>query len=67
MQVETLLEIWRDYREETDLEIAQPARLPEPPEVRERLVQEIKFFTNNIKEKAASQGMYVFLILVFEV
>ncbi|XP_041359160.1 coiled-coil domain-containing protein 24-like [Gigantopelta aegis] len=56
-EVDTLLEIWRDYREETDLEIAQPTRLPEPPELRERLVQEISFFTTSIKEKAKNQGI----------
>lgn len=55
-QIDTLLEIWRDYRYETD--DMQPAKiLPEPPGLRGRLIQEIQFFVDNVKEKAQNQGM----------
>ena len=57
-----LLEIWRDYREETD-EISQTqTSLPEPPEVRERLKQEIRFFAQSIREK--KNGRFVALSCV---
>lgn len=55
-EIDTLLEIWRDYRYETDE--MQPAKiLPEPPGLRDRLVQEIQFFVDNVKEKAKNSGM----------
>lgn len=55
-EVDTLLEIWRDYRDETSR--TQPAsRLPEPPGLRDRLVQEIQFFVGSLKEKARHQGV----------
>ncbi|XP_052090527.1 uncharacterized protein LOC127727125 [Mytilus californianus] len=55
-EIDTLLEIWRDYRYETD--DMQPAKiLPEPPGLRGRLIQEIQFFVDNVKEKAQNQGM----------
>ena len=31
-------------------------RLPEPPGIRDRLIQEIKFFIENVKEKAKDIG-----------
>eukprot|EP00056_Hartaetosiga_gracilis_P012466 m.199034 g.199034 ORF g.199034 m.199034 type:complete len:474 (+) comp13693_c1_seq3:43-1464(+) len=63
MELNALLEIWRDYREETqrkELEHQQQQRqtslrkklLPEPPNVRERLQQEIKFFAACLKKQS---------------
>ncbi|XP_074641999.1 coiled-coil domain-containing protein 24-like [Tubulanus polymorphus] len=52
-EVETLLEIWRDFRDEMQRDFASQ-RLPEPPVIRERLCQEIKFFIENIREKASN-------------
>jgi len=53
-----LLEIWRDYREETTS--AKPVKkLAEPPGLRDRLVQEIQFFVGSVKEKAKHEGVYV--------
>ncbi|XP_060596231.1 uncharacterized protein LOC132750299 [Ruditapes philippinarum] len=55
-EIETLLEIWRDYREET--EQSKPVcKLPEPPGLRDRLIQEIQFFVDSVKEKAKYQGV----------
>ncbi|XP_053395659.1 uncharacterized protein LOC123525787 [Mercenaria mercenaria] len=55
-EIDTLLEIWRDYREET--EHAKPmSKLPEPPGLRDRLIQEIQFFVDSVKEKAKYQGV----------
>lgn len=56
IQIETLLEIWRDYREET-LHVKPMSKLPEPPGLRDRLVQEIQFFVDSVKEKAKNQGV----------
>ena len=52
-----LLEIWREYREET-MEQAQnrPQSLPEPPAARERLKQEICFFVETLRERAEREG-----------
>ena len=56
LQIDTLLEIWRDYRYETD--DMQPGKiLPEPPGQRDRLIHEIQFFVENAKEKAKKNGM----------
>ena len=55
-QIHALLDIWYSYREETDeLQLKAP-KLPEPPNVRERLKAEIKFFVENIREKAKRSG-----------
>ena len=56
IQIDTLLEIWRDYRDETTRTTPKPI-LPEPPGLRGRLVQEIQFFVDNVKDKAKSQGV----------
>ena len=61
-QITMLLEIWRDYREETDNNVPN-TMLPEPPAARERLVQEIRFFIENIREKAKENGKYVDVFL----
>ena len=52
-QVSTLLEIWRQYREEQTTDSPLPYRqLAEPPELRQRLVQEIIFFVDYLKTKS---------------
>jgi hypothetical protein len=55
-EIETLLEIWRDYRHDTLYDLDKISRvnsskLPEPPEVRERLTKEIEFFIKQMREK----------------
>ncbi|KAJ8306152.1 hypothetical protein KUTeg_016697 [Tegillarca granosa] len=54
-EIDTLLDIWRDYRDET--ESTPHVKLPEPPGLRDRLIQEIQFFVENVKEKARNQGV----------
>ncbi|CAH1774305.1 unnamed protein product [Owenia fusiformis] len=54
-EVDTLLDIWRDFRDETTQEDSS-SFLPEPPEMRDRLTQQIRFFVENIREKAKGQG-----------
>jgi len=55
VQAEMLVEIWRDYRQETLCRPVCP-RLPEPPDQREMLKAEIKFFVQSIQEKAKANG-----------
>ena len=57
-QAQLLVEIWRDYHEET---LCQPVRrrLPEPPDQREMLKAEINFFVQSIQEKARAHGRLV--------
>jgi hypothetical protein len=55
-EIETLLDIWRDYRNQTLYDLDQISRvnsskLPEPPEVRDRLIKEIEFFIKQMREK----------------
>ena len=65
MQASTLQEIWRQVREDSDLEVAEigtsemPTSLPEPPAVRERLVQEIQFFVEYLKQRSEEKGQAV--------
>jgi len=57
-ELHAFLEIWRDCRcnsQKTE-EYVKSTRLPEPPGMRDRLVQEIRFFIENVKEKAQEQG-----------
>ena len=54
LQVMTLLEIWRQVREDTDVTLSRPSRLPEPPHVRERLVKEIKFFVDSLQKRSGA-------------
>lgn len=55
-QVTTLLEIWRQLREDTNGILAckenfmTSSQLPEPPFIRERLIKEIKFFINHLEK-----------------
>ena len=57
------MEIWRDYHRET---LRQPVcpRLPEPPDQREMLKAEIKFFVRSIQEKAKAHGRFVLHLMV---
>jgi len=57
-QVELLVEICRDYHDET---LYRPVchRLPEPPDQRDMLKAEIKFFVQSIQEKAKAHGRFV--------
>ncbi|XP_078353739.1 coiled-coil domain-containing protein 24-like isoform X2 [Oculina patagonica] len=61
-EASTLLEIWQDYREETDKEERDQAlqrhlnKLPEPPMIRENLKKEIKMFVEMLQQKAREEG-----------
>ena len=57
-QVDLLTEIWHDYHRET-LCRPIPRRLPEPPDQRQMLKAEIKFFVQSIQEKAKAHGRFV--------
>ena len=68
IQASTLHEIWQQVREESDLKLAEveasrqsasSSSLPEPPEVRERLVQEIQFFVGYLQQKSEEKGQAV--------
>lgn len=55
-EASALLVIWRQVREETDSELLRasvPGSLPEPPAVRERLLQEVLFFVDYLQQKGA--------------
>ncbi|XP_067928818.1 coiled-coil domain-containing protein 24-like isoform X2 [Watersipora subatra] len=52
-ELQTFLDIWRDCRQNEE---SKSKRLPEPPGIRDRLIQEIKFFVENVREKAQEQG-----------
>ncbi|KAK7483462.1 hypothetical protein BaRGS_00025261 [Batillaria attramentaria] len=56
-EINLLLEIWQDYREETESENKTTPRLAEPPHVRDRLIQEICFLADSVKEKSRTKGM----------
>ncbi|XP_071119821.1 coiled-coil domain-containing protein 24-like isoform X2 [Haliotis cracherodii] len=58
-EVSTLMSIWHDYKMETR-QSEPPKPLPEPPQQRERLIQEISFFVANVKDKAKSTGIIPF-------
>ncbi|ELT98140.1 hypothetical protein CAPTEDRAFT_207807 [Capitella teleta] len=61
-EIETLLEIWKEYREETHEQLTCQ-RLPEPPAARDRLKQEIMFFVESLRQKAADNGHNPDLVL----
>ncbi|XP_032217806.1 coiled-coil domain-containing protein 24 isoform X1 [Nematostella vectensis] len=58
----SLLEIWREYHEETDREEREVAlnrhlsRLPEPPLIRENLKKEIMMFVGMLQQRAEEEG-----------
>lgn len=62
-QVNTFLEIWQQMREESDHVRSvketplNSVHLAEPPYVRERLIQEIKFFISHLRKKASFSGI----------
>ena len=56
-----LLDIWREMKDEEETLATSVRGLPEPPNIRDRLIQEIVFFVDNVKEKAKKKGLYVFL------
>ncbi|XP_076441163.1 coiled-coil domain-containing protein 24-like [Babylonia areolata] len=56
-EVQMLLEIWKDCKEESESENHHLLPLAEPPHVRERLIQEICFLAESVREKSASKGM----------
>jgi hypothetical protein len=56
-EIDTLLEIWRDYRNETMVSLNKikqnmnkTTNLPEPPNIRETLKKEIRFFVTQMRE-----------------
>lgn len=63
IQVSALLEIWKLTRDDANTTLStlpfEPShhqlRLPEPPEMRQRLVKEIVFFVNYLKQKSAER------------
>lgn len=61
-EASTLLEIWQDYREETEKEEREQAlkkhlsRLPEPPMIRDNLKKEIKMFVEMLQQRAKEEG-----------
>lgn len=61
-EASTLLDIWQDYREETEKEEREQAlqrhinRLPEPPIIRENLKKEIKMFVEMLQQRAKEEG-----------
>jgi len=56
-EVEMLLDIWREMKDEDENSATLRRGLPEPPNIRERLIQEIVFFVDNVKEKAVRKGI----------
>ncbi|CAG5117785.1 unnamed protein product [Candidula unifasciata] len=56
-EIEMLLDIWREMRGENTESVSPQSSLPEPPDQRDRLIQEICFFVDNVKEKAKEKGI----------
>ncbi|CAF4234090.1 unnamed protein product [Rotaria sp. Silwood2] len=54
-EIDSLLDIWREYRNETVANCTDPTfhSLAEPPALRKRLTTEIEFFTKHIHEQCA--------------
>ena len=65
-QIKTLMEIYNTYVDEQAAGDSSKNFLPEPPEVRERLLKEIKFFVNGIREQAHLQGRLTNINLVLK-
>ncbi|XP_072046071.1 coiled-coil domain-containing protein 24-like [Amphiura filiformis] len=55
-EVSTLLDIWRDYRDDMEAELAVVPVLPEPPLVRESLCSHIRLLLESLREKAKEEG-----------
>lgn len=62
-EIDMLLDIWREMKDDEENQATSRRGLPEPPNVRERLIQEIVFFVDNVKEKAKKKGLNPDLIL----
>uniref|UniRef100_A0A2C9KX05 Coiled-coil domain-containing protein 24 n=1 Tax=Biomphalaria glabrata TaxID=6526 RepID=A0A2C9KX05_BIOGL len=62
-EISTLIEIWRQIRDERTEILTSPRFLPEPPNQRDHLVKEICFFVESVKEKATQKGVNPELIL----
>nr|XP_006825597.1 PREDICTED: coiled-coil domain-containing protein 24-like [Saccoglossus kowalevskii] len=50
-EVDTLIDIWREFREETNSIVPKSNPLPEPPRVRESLVNHIRLLLGSLKDK----------------
>ena len=64
-EIDTLLEIWRDYRNETMVSLNQikqsinnKTNLPEPPNIRETLKKEIRFFVKQMREQFKEEDKF---------
>lgn len=62
IQVSTLLDIWRDYRDDIEAELPMAPVLPEPPMVRESLCNHIRLLLESLKDKAKEEGRLVPLV-----
>lgn len=64
-EIDSLLEIWRDYRNETAYTLEElknrmngKSNLPEPPNIRETLKKEIKFFVSQMRQQFAEEDKF---------
>jgi hypothetical protein len=64
-EIDSLLEIWRDYRNETMVSLNQikqsinsKTNLPEPPNIRETLKKEIRFFVKQMREQFKEEDKF---------
>ncbi len=64
-EVDNLLEIWRDFREETSMKLNRSSHLknsysslPEPPNIRETIKKEITFFVKQMREQYKTEDAF---------
>lgn len=62
-EIDTLLEIWRDYRNDTLSALNQGQTkpysfMPEPPNIRETIKKEITFFVKQIREQCKTEETF---------
>ncbi|XP_022107655.1 coiled-coil domain-containing protein 24-like [Acanthaster planci] len=55
-EVEALLEIWRDFRQESETALPPAKALPEPPLLRKSLKGQIRILVESLKERAKEEG-----------
>lgn len=55
-EVSTLVDIWRDYRDDIEAELPMAPVLPEPPMVRESLCNHIRLLLESLTDKAKEEG-----------
>ncbi|XP_038049620.1 coiled-coil domain-containing protein 24-like [Patiria miniata] len=55
-EVEALLEIWQDYRQEAEPTLPLSKVLPEPPLLRKSLKGQIRILVESLKERAKEEG-----------